>query len=238
MGRWGVRTAAGVLAAAAAVAGCGVGVGQTTRDRAALEGPVTEIRIDNQAGGVTVLGDGGASLEREVTYRGSAPTGPSHRVEGGVLVLGGCGDQCAVEYTVHVPAGLPVTGSTQAGSLRLTQVGHVDVETRAGEVTLDGVTGPARAHVGSGSITGRALRDGDVLAETENGDVQLALATPATVRVDTHRGNVTVAVPQATYRVTVHTDLGETSVRVPNEPSADHALDLRTEVGDVVVAPV
>ncbi|WP_433507724.1 DUF4097 family beta strand repeat-containing protein [Pseudonocardia halophobica] len=238
MGRWGVRTAVGVLAAAAAVAGCSVGTGQTTRDRAALGGPVTEIRIDNQAGGVTVVGDGGASLEREVTYRGSAPSGQSHRVEGGVLVLGGCGDHCAVTYTVHVPAGLPVTGRTEAGGITLTRVGRVDVATGAGGITLDTVTGTARARTQAGTIIGRTLRDADVLAQTANGDVELTLATPGSARVETERGDITVRVPQATYRVTVHTDLGETSVRVPSEPGADHALDLRTEVGDVVVAPV
>jgi hypothetical protein len=235
MGRWGVLTAAGVLAAT--VAGCGIGAGQTVRDRTALEGPVTEIRIDNQAGGVTVVGDGGSFLERTVTYRGAAPPGPGPDVADGVLVLAGC-DDCAVEYTVHVPAGLAVTGRTEAGGLTLTGVGRVDVETGAGGITLDSVTGPARARTGSGTITGQALRDGDVLAQTENGDVRLALTTPATVRAETQRGDITVVVPQGAYRVTAHTDLGATSVRVPNEPGAAHTLDLRSEVGDVVVTPV
>ncbi|MCE0762825.1 hypothetical protein LWC35_07850 [Pseudonocardia kujensis] len=237
MGRWGVRAAAGVLAAAATVAGCGVGTGQTARDGAALDPSVTEIRIDNQAGGITVVGDGGASLERTVTYRGATPTGPSHHLEGGVLVLGSCGDDCAAEYTVHVPAGLPVTGGTQAGGLTLTQVGPVDVATEAGGITLDGVTGPARARTGNGTITGRTLRDGDVLAQTRNGDVTLGLVTPASVRAESQRGDITVVVPRATYRVTAHTDLGEMSLRVPDEPAADRVLDLRTEVGDVVLAP-
>lgn len=237
MGRWGVGAVAGLLAAATTVAGCGVGAGQTARDRAALDSSITEIRIDNQAGGITVVGDGGTTLERTVTYRGAAPIGPSHRVEGGVLVLGSCGDNCAAEYTVHVPAGLPVTGQTQAGGLTLSRVGRVDVATQAGGITLDTVTGPARARTENGTITGRALRDGDVLAQTGNGDVELGLATPASVRAESQRGDITVVVPQATYRVTAHTDLGEMSLRVPNEPSADLVLDLRTEVGDVVVSP-
>ncbi|MCE3552082.1 hypothetical protein LWC33_11495 [Pseudonocardia sp. RS11V-5] len=237
MGRWGVLAAAGVLAAVATLAGCGVGVGQTARDGAALDGTVTGIRIDNQAGGVTVVGDGGASLERTVTYRGATAPGPSHRMEGGVLVLAGCGDNCGVDYTVHVPAGLPVTGRTRAGSLTLTQVGAVDVATDAGGITLDTVTGPARAWTSNGSITGRTLRDGDVLARTGNGEVRLGLVTPANVRVETQNGDITVTVPQAPYRVSAHTDLGQMSVRVPDVPGADLALDLRTSVGDVVVSP-
>ena len=47
-------------------------------------------------------------MRREVENRGDKPQGATHRIENGVLILGGCGSRCSVNYTVEVPAGVPV----------------------------------------------------------------------------------------------------------------------------------
>ncbi|MFK4111750.1 hypothetical protein [Streptomyces sp. NPDC002176] len=60
-------------------------------------------------------------MRREVDYRGDKPQGTTHRIENGVLILGGCGNRCSVNYTVDVPAGVPVSGEVSTGSVRLSK---------------------------------------------------------------------------------------------------------------------
>ncbi|MFH8678985.1 DUF4097 family beta strand repeat-containing protein [Streptomyces lydicus] len=223
------------------ISACGLLPGKTFRDDAVVPTKITAVRLDSGSGDVTLRGgtapDGGSSgtvgVHRAVTYHGHRPERATHRVEDGVLVLGGCGDGCSVDYTVALPAGLPVSGKTSNGALDLSGVGAVEVRTGSGGVELDGVTGPVDVRTTNGRITGRALSGSHIDAETTNGEIDLTAATPQSVRARTSNGSLTVRVPEARYRVSATTGSGGKDISVPDDPSGTLRLDLTTGNGDI-----
>lgn len=218
------------------VSACGLVSGKTFRDDAEVSKKITAVRLDNTSGGLTVHGGksgGTVSVHRSVTYRGDRPGHATHRVEDGVLVLGGCGEQCTVNYTVEVPAGLPVSGETSDGSLELSKVGAVRVTTGSGSIDLDGVTGPVDATTIDGAITGRGLSGRQIAAETSNGEIELTPATAQSIRAKTSNGSITVTVPKARYRVSAETSNGDKRLGVIQDPAGRYRLDLSTSNGDV-----
>lgn len=210
-----------VAVGAGLVSGCGQLFDSTFEDDTVLAEAITSVRVENSNGGVTLRGDGAAtevSVHRKVSHHGSRPEQPSHRVEDGVLILAGCGARCTVEYTVDLPAGLPVGGETSNGDLRLSRMGEVDVRTENGSVELDGATGA-------------------VAVQTDNGKVELVLDTPQDVRAATDNGGITVTVPDGTYQVTAHTDNGDTDIQVVDDPAGTHRIDLSTGNGPITLRP-
>ncbi|URN17273.1 MULTISPECIES: DUF4097 family beta strand repeat-containing protein [Streptomyces] len=231
----GVFAASGI--AVGALASCGIVQGTTHEDDAVLSGEITSVRIDNGSGGVTVNGvtDGSHRLHRTIEFRGERPTGATHRIENGVLILGGCGHRCSVGYTVAVPAGIPVGGEVSSGAVRLARVGSVEVTTSSGRVEMNGVTGTVRVRTSNGRIDGTGIKADRIQAQTSNGRINLAPDTPADVRARTTNGDVTLTVPEAAYRVTVASNNGDRTVDVPSDPAGKHKLDVRTSNGDITV---
>ncbi|WP_067450599.1 DUF4097 family beta strand repeat-containing protein [Actinomadura macra] len=227
----------------AAVAGttlsaCGMAFASTYEDDPGLKGKITAVRLDIGSGSVRLRGGAGAlALHRKIKYRDDRPDGPTHRIENGVLVLNGCGSHCSVSYTVDVPAGLPVSGTTSSGEIKLTRVGAVDVRTSSGSIRLDGVTGPIKASTSNGRIEGRGLRGGRIEAQTSNGNVKLTPDTPQDVRAKTSNGDVTIAVPAGRYQLTTHTNNGDRDIDLTNDPSGQHRIDVSTSNGDITVKP-
>ncbi|MFD3536633.1 DUF4097 domain-containing protein [Streptomyces sp. NPDC058664] len=223
--------------AVGSLASCGLVQGETYEDDSTLSGRITSVRLDNGSGGVTVNGvKGGAlTLHREVEFRGERPEGATHRIENGVLILGGCGNRCSVDYTVDVPAGIPVSGEVSSGAIRLAQVGSVDVRTSSGRVEMSGVTGTVRVRTSNGRIHGTGIKGDRIVAETSNGGIDLAPDTPAHVRAETSNGDVTLTVPRAGYKMTVDSDNGDRSIDVPSDPAGEYELDVRTSNGDITV---
>ncbi|PJJ03052.1 putative adhesin [Streptomyces sp. 2333.5] len=215
---------------------CGLVPGKTFRDDAEVAKKITSIRLDNTSGGLTVHGGkagGAVSVHRSVTYHGDRPQGATHRIEDGVLVLGGCGEHCTVDYTVQVPAGLPVSGETADGGIDLSGVGAVQVTTSNGGIDLDGVTGPIDATTTDGAITGHGLSGRQIAAETSNGAIDLTPATAQSVRAKTSNGSITVTVPKAHYRVSAETSNGDKHLGVVQDPAGRYRLDLTTSNGDI-----
>ncbi|MFF2011800.1 DUF4097 domain-containing protein [Streptomyces sp. NPDC058195] len=239
--RQGLRGLGTLTAATLAVGGlsaCGLVMGETTEDASTLSGRITAVRLDNKSGGVTVNGtEGGGkpSLRREITYRGERPTGATHRIENGVLVLGGCGSGCSVRYTVDVPAGTPVSGKVSNGSIHLSGVGAVKVTTGSGRIEMNGVTGTVEAENTNGKITGENIRGARIRARSTNGAITLTSVTAADVQATTTNGDVTLTVPKADYDVTASTVNGDRTIDVAHSPSAAHRLGLRSTNGDVTV---
>lgn len=203
----------------------------------ATAGKVSSVRLDLRSGGVTLRGKPGlskVSVHREVEYQGDRPEGATHKVEGGALVLKGCGEDCKVRYTVDVPAGVPVSGKTSSGSVSVSAVGAVDVSTNSGRITMDGVDGAVHARTSNGRIKGTGLR-GTVQAQTSNGEIVLAPATPQDVRAKTSNGGITVTVPGGRYQVAAKTNNGDKKVGIADDPGGAHKLDLTTSNGGITV---
>ncbi len=209
----------------------------TFEDDASLSEKITSVRLDSSASNITVQGKDGAgavSVHRKVEYDHDRP-GVTAKVENGVLVLNGCGRDCSVNYTVAVPAGLPVSGKVTAGTITLSRVGAVQVTTTDGSIDLDGVAGAVEAHTSNGTINGRALNGDRITAETDNGTINLAPATAQSVRAKTSSGAITVTAPAGQYRVTAQTSNGDTNIGVTNDPAGQYQLDLRSSNGTITV---
>ncbi|MFD8543704.1 DUF4097 domain-containing protein [Streptomyces sp. NPDC059649] len=237
------RALAGAAAAVVGVCGisaCGLLPGKTFEDDATVSKKITAVRLDTDSGGVTIRGGegggkngAGASLHRSVEYHGDRPEGATHRVEDGVLVLGGCGDACSVTYTVELPAGIPVSGETSNGAVDLSKVGAVKVTTSSGAVDLDGVTGPVDVRTSNGRISGRGLAGAHTTAETSNGAIELTPARPQDVRAKTSNGSVTVRMPKGRYDIAAHTSNGAKHIGLADDPAGRYRLNLTTSNGDI-----
>ncbi|MEV4436200.1 DUF4097 family beta strand repeat-containing protein [Streptomyces sp. NPDC049585] len=224
--------------AVGALGACGSLLNKDFEDDTTISQKITSVRIDNGSGAVTLIGDDGGTnvgLHRRVEYGGDRPQGATHRIEDGVLVLRGCGDDCAVAYTVHLPAGLPVTGKNSSGALTLKKTGAVSVSTDSGAIDVKDVKGPVDVRADSGAITGRGLGGGPVQAKTGSGAIDLTLSSPQDVRVDAGSGAVDLAVPAAAYRVAAKTGSGGKDIEVENDSSGKYRIDASTGSGALTI---
>lgn len=247
-----------VVAAVLALTSCVRLVQNGFDDRHTLSDQVTEVRIQNGSGNVTVRGGDGAAgteIRRRVTYpKGrDKPGDVSHRLEGSTLVLDGCGSQCTVDYEVVLPSeDVRITGENSSGDVHLERVASVDLHVGSGDATFRNVAGAVRVDNSSGDVdavavggdfngrvgsgnTRLAEMRGAVTVESSSGDVDLATAAVKSVRADAGSGNVTVTVPPGSYRVDADTGSGETDIAVGNDPNGAAELYLRSGSGDVTV---
>ncbi|RCH66022.1 hypothetical protein DT019_24695 [Streptomyces sp. SDr-06] len=237
-----IRTLAAVTLtalAAGALGACGPLDDKTFKDDATVKERITAVRLDGHSDGFRVRGKkdpGKVSVHREVNYRGKTkPEGTTYRVENGVLVLEGCGKNCSVDYTVDVPAGIPVTGSSTEGTLSLSSVGEVKVSTKDGDVRVSGATGPVDIGTTNGSISGNGLKGTGVTARTSNGSISLTPDTVQDVTAQTSNGSISVTAPSAPYHVSARTSRGATKLGIPDAPTAAHQLNLTTSNGDITL---
>jgi hypothetical protein len=224
------------VATTAVFSGCALAVSSFTDD-ATLTQTIDAVRIDADAGSVVIRGVAGlgdATVHRNVNYRGQKP-GNTHRIDGGTLVLNGCGRNCAVSYTVQVPDGVPVSGQTTNGTLEFSNVGDIDVRTSNGRINLDGVAGDVNARTSNGRIDAKGLSGHRVTAETSNGTIDLALQTAQDVRAVTSNGSITLTVPDGSYNVDAQSSNGSKNIDIPTDPDGEHTLDLSTSNGSITV---
>ncbi len=233
-----------VASVASLAAGCVIHVDRHTEaDAIVLDGAIDTVVAD-LAGGDRVVSGGGvgpARVERVWGWTGGRPQVLAH-VDGGTLTLevrceGSMLGTCRVDHTVILPASAAVLGTTGSGNVELSDVGHVDVSTGSGDLTLDGVDGDVHAETGSGEVFGRGLASDDVWVDTGSGDVDLALLLePSSVSVTTGSGDVRLALPPGSYDLSASTSSGDVHVSgVDVEPGADAKVEVHTGSGDVVV---
>jgi hypothetical protein len=209
-------------------------------DETAVTETIETIEIDQPQGEVTVRGDDDATevtVARTVSYRGDRPDAAeeTHEVNGDVLLLGGCGRNCKVDYTIELPAGVDVRGSTTNGEIELADVGEVEVSTTNGRIDLDGVSGRVEVESSNGRISGEGLNGDGIRVQTSNGAIELEVATAQDVEARTSNGSIELTVPPDTYRVTADTSNGRTDIGVANDADGRFALDLHTSNGSITV---
>jgi hypothetical protein len=235
------RKTAAVVVTAASVAifsGCALLPQKTYDDEFSITDEITSVRLDVESGSITIRGVEGleeVTVERELRYRFDLPSEDSHRVSGGELVLEDCGPQCAVDYTVEVPAGIPVSGRTTNGAIELAGLGEIDVRTSNGRIILDDIDGVVSARTSNGRIEGEDISGGAIRVESTNGAIELRLDGAEDVRADTSNGSILVIVPDGDYRVDMETSNGRTDSEVGNDPGAEVQLDLKTSNGSITI---
>ncbi|BAJ29008.1 hypothetical protein KSE_31980 [Kitasatospora setae KM-6054] len=186
-----------------------------------VTGPVTELRVDGDTGGIRVTaGDGPAQVVEKRSWREREPQAV-HTLADGVLQLTYSCSDCGVDYQVRVPAGT---------KLRLV--------TDTGDVRVRDVTGDVEVKVDTGGIDAQGLGGGSVRLRSGTGDVSAgftAAPTAAEVRSDTGSVGLTVPAGQP-YAVDAHTDTGDSRVSVPTQAGAARTLVARTGTGNVRVS--
>lgn len=213
---------------------------------------IKSVRIENDEGGIKIrTGNGPAKVHQEFEYRWNKP-GDAFRMDGDTLVLADCGKNCEVRYDVVVPAGIPVTGNLDSGSLDIAGVSTVDVRVDSGSVEVSDVPGTVKvqsdsgrvelANIGqdatvnasSGSIKGERL-GGNVDVHADSGRIELELVKAANVKAQSDSGSIKVTVPAGDYNVTGSSDSGRRDIDVNQTGAAQYKLDLNTDSGSVKV---
>lgn len=209
-----------IVVGAAVAFGWGWPVDETENSQAgasvrSVEFEVTSGNVQIRAGNVTDTSVRETFHTRGIHFGRSSHT---YHVDGGKLVLDGCGSGCRVDYEIVVPPGTTIHGQSTSGSIDVTGLSGGDLQTTSGDVDADEISGPVRANSNSGSLSVELVSPQDVTAETDSGDIDLR-------------------VPRDTYRVLTDHTSGHADVGVTTDPAGAHTLDLRATSGDIEVRP-
>lgn len=237
-----------VLVVGGLASGCDYGFGaqdNQATDDTALHQTITEVRLASGPGDVSIQIGSTASVHRVVHYTGNTKPGPSTTVASGVLTLNGCGNNCAADYTVTLPAKAKIDGSTSSGDITVSAANSVDVQADSGGISLAGVSGQITATASSGDVTVTGA-GADVQAHTDSGNVALhGVAGSATVQTISGRvvadgltgagttvhdssGDISVSANTA-QNIDLHDTSGDVTVTVPN---GSYRVNATTESGD------
>jgi hypothetical protein len=191
-----------------------------TADHAVIGGDVLAVRIEVDAGDVTVTA-GGTDIHVGRTLRGAASlTTTQHVVDGILRIEARCETllPCGADIVLTVPLGIPV-----------------DVRTGEGDVRVAGLDSDLSIEVGDGNVVGEGLLGSTVRVQAGWGDARLAFLTrPLEVSVGVGVGDVTLAVPEGGYDLDVET-LGEQTLDGVSHDAEGPLLRVRTASGRAAI---
>jgi hypothetical protein len=250
-----------IAATAAALAGCGGGIGAKLTYDDTEKVKVSEIVLTGGSGNVTVTTAAVAEtkIKRIVRTDGAADPQTSYQLAGTVLTLDtSCGNQCQVSYEIQAPAGVAVRGKLGSGDLVLSDIGSADVTLGSGDAAIDRATGAVSVKSGAGDILANDLRAETTLvagsgsveahglsggkavrAQTGSGDVSVELTQVASVTARAGSGDVELIVPDGAYHVKTRNGSGDAELLgLVNDPSAKNVIDVQTGSGDATITAV
>jgi Toastrack DUF4097 len=217
----------------------------TTADAATVSDRVSRIVVDGD-GDVdlsAVAGRENVSLQWKSHYFIDSPE-ITWRLEGETLtVRNDCGaagwlTNCVTDFTIEVPAGLPVTLDTSSGDVAVEgPTGRLSLHTDSGDVTARGSSASTDAASDSGNVS-IASSSSEVSASSDSGDVDVTISgePPDRVEATTDSGDVDVTVPYAAYSVETETDSGDEQVDgIVQDDRASRMIIASTDSGDVTV---
>lgn len=151
---------------------------------------------------------------------------------------------CSARHRVEVPRDAAVTvhnadGTVTANGFRTA----LKIRTDDGAIRVEHSSGPLELATADGSVHALDVTSHQVKASTDDGSIQLGLATvPDRVDAHTEDGATTIALPRsgpdgtpATYRVTASTDDGRVDIGVPRDAHSPHVVSAHSEDGKVTV---
>lgn len=234
-----------VVAVGVALAVAGVPLPRQSRSVRGFAEPLNRAVIRLGAGSVTVVADRqlGARVTATRHYSLRTPTVTSE-VESGVLSVDGTCPKptivtCRIDVRIGVSPEMAIDVTTGSGNVRVENVaGAVKVHSSAGAVDIVGLTGTADVHTSAGPISGESLAVTRLRAGTAAGAIRLAFAVaPEGVSASTGAGDVDIALPDESYRVTTSAPAGKARVLVPVEADASRTVTVHTAAGRVTVRP-
>lgn len=228
---------------------------------------VKSIEFKDIDGNITVIGsaneaDGTVSGTRIVRKSLRSPKVRERVLDDGTLQIDtSCPSlfevSCSTNYELRVPRDMPVRGSTDAGSIRVTNLsgevklrssagsaraertsGSLDLSSSAGSVRVTNASGPLRLKSSAGSVKVDDSTSDQIRASSSAGSVRVTAAkAPTFVDATSSAGGVTVVVPRdtQTYNVDASTSAGSTKVSVRTDPDSKRKIRVRSSAGSVTV---
>ncbi|MER5624747.1 hypothetical protein ABT061_27310 [Streptosporangium sp. NPDC002544] len=149
------------------------------------------------------------------------------------------GPNCRADYTLSLPGTTDVEVQSRFGTVSVNGIwGDLRLSTATGDVVVDGTRGALRARTEVGNVHGTGLRSAGADVETGVGDVELGFASPpgdvrAVVRT---AGNVEVRVPDEDG-YDVRAGDGNATVQVRRDSAAPRRITTLTAAGEMRILP-
>lgn len=247
-----------IAVTAAALSGCGGGIGARLTYDDTEKVKVSEIVLTGGSGdvAVTTAAIPDTRIKRIVRTDGSTDPQASYRLVGTVLTLDtSCGERCRVSYEIQAPTGVAVRGRLGSGNITLSDIataevtvgsgdilvdrasGTVSMKSNSGNITANDLLGEATLVAGSGDVDAQGLSGGKaVRAQTGSGDVTVELAEAASVTARAGSGDVELTVPDGAYQVRTRNGSGDAELLgLVDDPKAKNIIDVQTGSGDARV---
>jgi hypothetical protein len=248
-----------IAATAAALAGCGGGIGARLTYDDTEKVKVSEIVLTGGGSGdvtVTTAAIPDTRIKRIVRTDGSADPQASYQLAGTVLTLDTtCGPQCMVSYEIQAPTGVAVRGRLGSGNITLSDIATADVTVGSGDVLIDRASGAVSMKSGSGDVVANDLVGGATLvtgsgdvdahglsggkavhAQTGSGTVTVELAEAASVTARAGSGDIELTVPDGAYQVKTRTGSGDSELLgLVDDPNAKNIIEVQTGSGDATI---
>jgi hypothetical protein len=144
---------------------------------------------------------------------------------------------CQVDIRLDVAPEVSIDAATGGGDIRVDNVaGRVTLRSAAGAVDVTGLTGDAVLRTSAGPVSGHDLAVSTLRAATAAGSIALRFAVaPAAVIATTGAGDVDLAVPSDSYRVTTSAPAGRARVDVPVDRDSSRTISATSGAGSVTV---
>jgi Putative adhesin len=193
-------------------------------------GGIRSLEVDGGSGDVHLTGAAAGSelvVVEHVTEGLTSPSRTAVRGSGAALRLStSCpvevSNNCGVNYTIAVPAGVAVTADSGDG--------NVDARGLS-------TTGPLKLSSGNGDVNATGIDGGNVTLESGNGNVTATLdRAPTRLDASSGNGDVTLTVPNIAYAVRLSSGNGTVSddtLRI--DPSSPRLITANSGNGNVTV---
>lgn len=161
-------------------------------------GDAPSLQIDNFAGNVTVR-TGQSGVIRVASTRKARSRGDLDRIEvavserdGGLVIRTDKPSgvyNASVELEITTPADTRLDVDTGAGNLTIDDItGEINAHSGAGDMDVRGAAGTARLDTGAGNVRYQGTPQGECRFETGAGNIRLSLPADLNVRVDLDTG--------------------------------------------------
>lgn len=189
--------------------------GRPRSERTEISETITEVIVDGGVGDIRVQthAEAGAVVDAEVFGDRSEPL---VRLEGSVLHVGvDCGgaDCCAGDLDLTIPVEASLVLDLGVGDVSVDGLaGPARIDVGTGDVEMHGLANTFEASVSTGSIEGRGLASTHAFADVGTGDVDLGWQPSAVledVHVDIGLGSAELEVPAGEYALHLDVGLGD-----------------------------
>lgn len=191
-----------------------------------------ELRADTSRVRIRPSTDGKIHVSARGEYAGARPLLALTTDGGSVLVVVDCFAEptrkCDLAVDLQVPPDASLRAKTSSGTLDVAGLAATSsLRSDSGPLILNNLTGSVIVETLSGTTRGADLSGRRYTVTSRTGSVSLALTrVPASVKIDSGRGQTSLVVPPATYRVSASSGGASSNIGVPSSATAFPQLSL------------